>query len=208
MNLTNTGMGRFIIVRHGQTKGTETQRYYGRTDMPLTKTGVDQIGRVRKNLNGCPVDYIYTSPLRRCMQTAEILRWGRYVPIEISRNIVEIDFGSWEGLTIPQMKKRNPKRFNNWLYDFTNFKMPNGESVRDMIKRVEKFWRNIIDMHNEGTILIVTHGGPAKVIIMNVLGLPMKNFWHLHVGTGSVSVIESFNNIPMVKAINLWGRLF
>lgn len=200
-------MARFIIVRHGHTKGTERQRYYGKTDMPLSRLGVAQIKKIKKNIEDYPINYIYTSPLKRCIQTADILRGRRSIPIEISQDIIEIDFGSWEGLTIPQMKKRNPRKFNNWLYDFINFKMPDGESVKDMIGRVGYFWRKIIDRHNEGSILIVTHGGPAKVIVMKGLGLPMKNFWHLHIGTGSVSVIESFNNIPMIKAINLWGRL-
>lgn len=194
-------MTRFFIVRHGHTKGTEEHRYYGKTDMPLSRKGITQIKGIRKNLRGCPVDYIYTSPSKRCLETAEILRKG--ARIEIPSDIREIDFGDWEGLTLTQMHKKNPKKFNDWLSDFSNFRMPGGESVKSMIKRVDRFWRYVKNRHNEGNVLIVTHGGPAKVIVMRVLGLPMKNFWQLHISTGSVSVIES----NMVKAINLWGRL-
>lgn len=194
-------MARFIIVRHGHTKGTEKHRYYGRIDMPLSRKGIRQIEKLRWELKKIPIDLIYSSPLRRCLQTARILSNG--ARIEISKDLREIDFGDWEGLTLTQMQRHSPMRFNDWLNDFPNFKMPGGESVKNMIKRVDRFWRHVKDRHNTGNILIVTHGGPAKVIIMRSLGLQMRDFWRLHIETGSVSLIED----GVVKAINLWAEL-
>lgn len=168
--------------------------------MPLSKSGIEQIKRLKLK----KVDYIYTSPLKRCLQTAKIL--GKR--IEISNDLIEIDFGEWEGLTITQMQRRHPRKFNMWLNNFADTKMPGGESVKAMIRRVERFWEYLRKRHNNGNILIATHGGPAKVIIMKALGLPIKNFWHFHIDTGGVSVIESFDGIPMVRGINLWGKLY
>lgn len=200
-------MARFIIVRHGRTKGTEKNKYYGRTDLPLSMSGIAQARRVKQNMGKFNYDYIYTSPLKRCMQTAGILRLKKTTPLKMSKDLIEIDFGEWEGLTLLQMKKKNPKKFNKYLYDFTNFHMPEGESVKNMIRRTKRFWINVLQKHKKGNILIVTHGGPAKVIIMDALRLSLVNFWRFNLSTGAVSVIETFNNIPIVKAINLWGRL-
>lgn len=168
-----------FILRHGHTKGTERHRYYGRTDIPLSKSGIRQIKKLILK-----ADYIYSSPLKRCIQTAEIIGG----PVEISNDLIEIDFGDWEGLTLKQMQRRNPRIFNKWLNDFTNFRMPRGESVRNMIRRVERFWKYIIEKHHSGNILIVTHGGPAKIIVMKAFGIPMEKFWNLHIGTGDLWV--------------------
>lgn len=200
-------MTRFIIVRHGHTKGTEKQRYFGRTDMPLSLQGISQIKYLKKNIGRLPVDYIYTSPLKRCVQTASILKGNKSAKIEVSNDLIEIDFGDWEGLTLYQMMKRNPKKFNTWLKDFPNFHMPNGESVVNMVKRVKIFWKNVLGKHKNENVLITSHGGPSKVIIMDVLGLSMRYFWRLSIDTGSISLIESSYSIPLVKAVNLWGRL-
>lgn len=208
-------MTKFIIVRHGCTRGTEKNRYYGRTDLPLSKSGISQARGVKRNMGNFNFDYIYTSPLKRCVETARILRLKKTTPVEISEDLIEIDFGDWEGLTLRQMKKKNPKKFNKYLYDFENFHMPGGESVKNMIRRTKRFWKNVLQRHKKGNILIVTHGGPAKVIIMDALGLPLENFWHLNIGTSSVSVIESYPSHRkgegrvrgIVKGINLWARL-
>lgn len=168
-----------FILRHGHTKGTEQHRYYGRTDIPLSKCGIGQIKRLKLK-----ADYIYSSPLKRCVQTAEIIGG----PIEISKDLIEINFGDWEGLTLQQMQRRNPRKFNSWINDFTNFQMPGGESVKSMIKRVDRFWEFVTKKHKRGNILIVTHGGPAKIIIMKAFGMPMEKFWSLHIGTGELWV--------------------
>lgn len=184
--------------------------------MPLSRKGISQIKKLKLK-----ADYVYSSPLRRCMQTANILLGKRHIPIEISNDLIEIDFGEWEGLTLNQMKKRNPRKFKSWLYNFipprenpgdgsafgmsprrgattasaatgvnqwgsTNFKMPNGESVKDMVRRVNRFWNYVIKKHRGCNVLIVTHGGPAKIIVMRALGLPMEYFWRITIDTGGV----------------------
>lgn len=149
--------------------------------MPLSRKGIFQIKKLKLK-----ADYVYSSSLRRCMQTANILLGKRHIPIEISNDLIEIDFGEWEGLTLNQMKKRNPRKFKSWLYDFINFKMPDGESVKSMIKRVNRFWNYVIKKHRGCNVLIVTHGGPAKIIVIRALGLPMEYFWRITIDTGGV----------------------
>lgn len=147
--------------------------------MPLSEEGKRQIKKLRLK-----PDYIYSSPLKRCVETAFFI--GE--PIEISNDLIEIDFGDWEGLTMQEIQKRNPRKFNNWLYDFKNFRMPGGESVRSMVKRVDRFWKYVAEKHRQGNILIVTHGGPAKIIIMKLFGIPIEKFWSLHIDTGELWV--------------------
>lgn len=196
---------RLIIVRHGETKGTANRRYYGRTDMSLNATGIEQAKRLRKWLKRYPLHYIYTSPLKRCKETASIIRGRRKIPTTIIPELQEVDFGKWEGLTLTEMQDRYPRKLKLWFLNFERFQMPGGEKVGDMIRRTRKAWRGVVKRHPhpQESILIVTHGGPAKVMVMSALGLSMKNFWRLRIDTGSVSVIESVREALLVRCINV-----
>ena len=194
---------RLILVRHGETTGTEHGRYYGRTDMPLNVKGAEQARKLYKWLERYPFHYIYTSPLKRCKETASIIKGKCNIPTIISPELQEIDFGKWEGLTLTEMQRQNPKRFNSWFLDFEKFRMPGGEDVIVMIKRVQRFLKKVIRKYPQKSILIVTHGGPAKVMVMAALGLAISNFWRLHIATGSVSVIEFMGDEPLVRCFNV-----
>lgn len=194
---------KLIIVRHGKTNATEEGRYCGRTDMSLSAAGTEQAKRLRKWIKKCPLHCIYTSPLNRCKETASIIKEKRKIPTIILPELQEVDFGRWEGLTLAEMQNRYPREFRSWRENFSEFQLPGGEKVIDMIRRIKKFWKEVIGKYPQKSVLVVTHGGPAKVMVMTALGLPMKNFWHLHIDTGSVSVIEFMDNIPLARYINV-----
>lgn len=194
---------RFIIVRHGETNGTEKGRYYGRTNMSLSVKGVEQAKKLRKWLKKYSLHYIYTSPLRRCKETSAIIKGKGKIPTIILPELQEIDFGRWEGLSLTQIQNKYPRKFKSWLLNFEAHQMPGGEKVKDMERRVRRFWREAAKRHLQKNVLIVTHGGPAKVMVMTALGLPPKKFWHLYIDTGSVSVIEFWEDESLARCINV-----
>lgn len=197
-------MTRFILIRHGETSSTRQGKFHGVTDIPLNSDGRNQAKALNKQFKKCPISYIYCSPMKRCIETASILKGKRKIPFKIEQNLCEINFGEWENITLNQMYKRNPRKMKAWLNNFSNFVMPKGENIRHMIKRVLSFWETVNKKYKgkNVNILLVTHGGPGKVILMKELGLSWKNFWKFNLSTASVSVIEVADKYTMVKLIN------
>lgn len=195
-------MVKFYIIRHGETTATVRGQFHGTMDAELSQEGKEQVKALNKYFRQQPITRIYVSPLKRCRQTAAILKGRRNVPLTITPQLREIDFGKWEGLTLAQMHKDNPRKLKSWFTDFTRFKMPGGERVTDLISRVTVFWRRLARKHKTGNIVIVTHGGPAKVIIMKELGLAWKNFWRFHLSTASLNIVELDSGSSSVSCVN------
>lgn len=195
-------MTRFYIIRHGETKGTHNGRYHGLTDISLNSLGKSQAKNLNKMFKKIPINYIYTSPMKRCIETANIIKAKRNIPIIKSGKLREIHFGKWEDLTLNEMYKQNPNKFNKWMNNFYRFQMPDGEKVKDLIKRVGIFWKYITQKHKRGNVILVTHGGPVKTIIMKALGISWKHFWSFQIDTCSINVIDCIENYTVVKKIN------
>ena len=195
-------MTRFFIIRHGETRGTKVRRYFGSTDMQLSRKGIMQAHGLRKRLEKEKIDCIYTSHQRRCRKTAEIIKGKRKIKTMIAPDIRELDFGEWEGLDIREINKKDPRKVKRWHNDFMNFRMPGGEKITNMISRTERFWKYVTSRHKDQNIFIVTHGGPARIILLKMLGLDWKHFWKISVNTCSVSIVEIQNGYTLVRCLN------
>lgn len=152
------------FIRHGETEANENGVYIGRTDIPLSKAGKDSLFEQMEKYDYTSVQKVYTSPLLRCVQTANIL-----FPNTFTTNINELremDFGDFEGKSADELVNRDD--FKQWLKGGLDNPPPNGESLRLMVERCYDGMASIIgDMMSEGltNCAVITHGG----IIMNAL---------------------------------------
>lgn len=161
---------RISIIRHGLTSANENGIYIGSTDMPLSPKGASELAVKMDNFDYPSVQKVYTSPLCRCMETAEIL----FPEIEILPvdGLRELNLGEFEGKTVDQLVNRDD--YKKWLRGGKDTRPPKGESLEKMTARVFSALHNIImNMMEEGIAhsAIITHGG----IITNMLtcfGLP------------------------------------
>lgn len=161
---------RISIIRHGLTAANENGIYIGSTDMPLSSKGASELAVKMDNFDYPSVQKVYTSPLCRCTETAEILFPEiEMLPVDGLR---EINLGEFEGKTVDQLINRDD--YKKWLKGGKDTRPPNGESLEEMTARVFSALHNIImNMMEEGIAhsAIITHGG----IITNMLtcfGLP------------------------------------
>jgi len=90
---------KIILVRHGQTLWNNIGKYQGHTDVPLSKTGIEQASKVAKRLKNDKITAIYSSDLKRAKQTAEIIALEHNLPVITNTRFREINFGVWEGKT-------------------------------------------------------------------------------------------------------------
>ena len=161
---------RISMLRHGRTKGNDQGLYIGKTDLPLTEEGKEELRDLYASYEYPRVHRVYSSPLERAVQSAEILFPD--TDITIAEDLREMDFGVFEGLPAEELVKLDSYR--KWLKGGLDNPAPNGESMREVMVRCYSAMNAIIlDMMKNGITHagIMTHSG----ILMNTLscfGLP------------------------------------
>lgn len=169
---------KLILIRHGLTDDNLKKRYCGFGNVSLNRKGKDQAQKIKMKLKKYRVDKVYCSDLKRSWQTARII-FKKSCPIAKRKNLREINFGIWEGLTFKQIIKKYPAIYKKWLKDPFSVDIPQGEKTKHFIRRVEREIKNIIKNNTQKTVAIVSHYGVMRVILNKSLGIRKKNFFKI-----------------------------
>ena len=158
---------KIYYVRHGQTDWNLARKMQGsQTEKTLNQTGIEQANETRKELENVKYDIIIRSPMHRAEQTAEIINQDRNVPIIVDERMRERKLGELEGHDITEESENKI-----WDYEL-NYQIPSGENLHDFEKRILDFFKDIKQKYADKTVLIVAHGGVAKVIKTHLYGMP------------------------------------
>ena len=153
-------MTTILLARHGETDWNRENRFQGHADPPLNETGRAQAAELAAALANEPLAAVYSSPLRRAFETAQIVgapHGLEPVPVDALR---EVDVGSWQGLTRAEIEERFPEQFARWL-DYEQG-WDDGESYDEMGQRVLAALLELAATHEGERILAVSHGGPVR----------------------------------------------
>ncbi|MDE2294551.1 MAG: histidine phosphatase family protein [Gammaproteobacteria bacterium] len=157
---------RLLFVRHAPTDWNREGRYQGRTDTPIGETGLREARRIAETLRGVAVDLVVTSPLRRALETAEVIAAALGgVRRLVDGRLVEISFGDWEGFTQEEIRARWPTALRAWKRTPQAARFPGGESLHDLERRLRDFlrtppWRGEGCVRN---VVAVSHAGPIRL---------------------------------------------
>ena len=196
-------MTELFLIRHGETLWTKEKRYQGHTDTDLTPHGKRQARALARRLRSVTFDAIYSSPLKRAHETAAILARAAGARFQMDAGLKEISFGDWEGRSAQELIKKRDRRFLGWQKG--NFaKPPGGESMPHFKKRVGSFLGKILNRHPAGRLALVTHGGPAKIMLFEMLRLSMNFWWAFRVEPASLSRLLI---APGIRQVVLWNDL-
>lgn len=161
---------RLSIIRHGRTDANDAGIYIGKTDVPLSGKGASELCAKMDEFDYPSVHRVYSSPLKRCTETADIL--FPYTEMCVVDNLRELDLGEFENKSLDQLIDRED--YKNWLKGGKDSRPPQGESLEELTARTFRALHEIItDMMNDGLThcAVITHAG----IISNMLacfGLP------------------------------------
>ena len=197
-------MGKIFIVRHGQTSGNRARKYFGITDIELNEEGIIQAGLISKRLKRENICRIYSSNLKRAFKTAEIIAKPHKINVESKKDLMEINFGDWEGLSFQEIQKSYPHEFSKWQNNIMDFTIPHGESVLELKKRVEPAFSEILNSAVENNVVIVTHGGPIRVILSKILSPNAleTTFWKIKQDNAALNIIENIDNTQVISLVN------
>ena len=172
------------LIRHGQTEGNQKGLFVGRTDMPVSEEGFDELSRLRDTYEYPRVGAVYTSPLRRCLQTAEFLYPNNM--LTVVDDLQEMDFGAFEGKSVADLE--DDEAFGRWLADSAHNAPPGGETGLQMAERLMRAISEIFAhmMQNRITsAAVITHGG-AIMTLLTAFGYPRRELgsWSVENGKG------------------------
>ena len=155
-----------LLVRHGQTEWNLLTKVQGKADVELNEQGIKQAEETRNYLKNEKIDLILCSPLKRAMQTAEIIKQGRNIKMIIDERISKRDFGEFEGMPNTDFD------FNAfWSYK-QNLKYDKAENIKDFFERVYDFLESIKNEYTGKRVLIVAHGGISIPVKCYFEGIP------------------------------------
>ncbi|MUL45573.1 bifunctional RNase H/acid phosphatase [Mycobacterium sp. CBMA293] len=185
---------RFLLLRHGQTELSVHRRYSGRGNPPLTELGREQAAAAAAYVAGIEgISAVISSPLQRALDTAKAAASALGLDVTVDDDLIETDFGDWEGLTFGEAAKRDPELHGRWLGD-TGVAPPGGESFDTVTHRIRRARNRIIADHGAATVLVVSHVTPIKTILRQALDAGPGILYRLHLDLASLSIAEFFGD--------------
>lgn len=177
-----------VFIRHGATEGNLNKKYIGITDEPLCDEGINQAVNLRKNNFGA--DHIYTSPMLRARQSAELIFPGKKYIIE--EDFKEIDFGIFEGKSAAELSES--REYRRWVESMCISDIPEGEALEDFKRRCrERFAEIMKDMQDGSKAAFVVHGG-VIMAVLEAFAKPKCGFYDYHTANGEYLLCEFENN--------------
>ncbi len=193
-------MTRYYFVRHGTTDYNRDGIYFGVTDCPLNEDGILQSKKLSALLSGIHFDEIFTSPMKRCTDTARLITVLKKP--EVSEALLEMDFGLWEGMHYKECMEKYPEEFRKWSSDYRSYAPPEGEKYSDFYERVSGFYHEQLKKE-EGNVLIVSHKGVLQLLTSLLLTGDDSLFWNFNFLPGKYSILEKESGHCTIKRLNL-----
>ncbi|OGO30055.1 MAG: hypothetical protein A2Z29_06485 [Chloroflexi bacterium RBG_16_56_11] len=179
-----------ILVRHGETDWNAGEIFRGQADVPLNGNGLKQAALLGRYLVREKIDIIYSSPLVRALKTAAAIAGPQRLDVNVVSNLIDIDCGEWQGLTVDQVNEKYPMFYRDWLDTPEQVRIPGGESLAEVRARVEPFIEDALVRCGEGRLAFVSHRVVHKVLICALLGLDNSFFWSIKLDTGGITRFE------------------
>ncbi len=194
---------RFLLLRHGQTELSAQRRYSGRGNPALTDVGRRQAEAAARYLGQRGgLAAVITSPLQRAYDTAAKAAKALGLDVTVDDDLIETDFGAWEGLTFGQAAERDPELHRTWLRD-TSIAPPGGESFDSVLDRVQRVRGRVIAEHGGETVLVVSHVTPIKTLLRLALDAGPGILYRLHLDLASLSIAEFYpDGASSVRLVN------
>jgi probable phosphoglycerate mutase len=185
---------KLYLIRHGDTAWSEAHRHTGLTDLPLDRHGEHQARRLGKRLEGLSFTRIFTSPLRRARATCELA--GFAVAAKTDPDLVEWNYGDYEGLTTVEIRRRRSE------WDLFRDGVPNGESPRDVAARADRFIAKAL--RRPGDVVVFSSAHIIRMIAARWLSLPPDAARLFLSSTASVSIL-GYEHSRAEAVIRLWN---
>jgi len=182
-------MAELILARHGETAWNVEKVYRGRADVNLDEVGIKQAELLGKYLSNWRLDAIYSSPLRRALDTASIIARYQTIGVHIAHGLIDFDYGAWQSLPEQEVKRLYPALHHEWHNNPHKVRMPGGESLEDVRSRAMEVVDDVLCKY-QGTVALVSHRVVIKVLVCSLLGLDTSHFWNIKQDVCGITIFD------------------
>jgi broad specificity phosphatase PhoE len=182
-------MAKLILARHGETVWNVEKIYRGRADVNLDEVGIKQAELLGKYLSNWKLEAIYSSPLKRALDTANIVARYQKIGVHVAEGFIDFDYGEWQSLPEEEVKRLYPALLNEWHNNPHKVRMPGGESLEDVRKRAIEVVDDVLSKYH-GNVVLVSHRVVNKVLICSLLGLDNSHFWNINLDVGGITIFN------------------
>lgn len=193
---------RLYLIRHGQVENFSERIYNGQKDVDITDLGVRQMEAVAARLKYEHLAGVYCSDLIRTKRGADIIAAEHGLIPESRFMLRELNVRLWEGLTANEIEEKFPGAFDEWWKNIADYRIPGGESIRDMSIRVVPALKEILAANRGKNVALVAHGAVNRVLLADAMKLDLNNIYSIEQDYGCMNIIDYFSGYTVIKLIN------
>ncbi|MDD5093968.1 MAG: histidine phosphatase family protein [Dehalococcoidia bacterium] len=193
---------RLILVRHGETDWNHQRRLQGQHDLPLNELGIAQAALIARSLQKETVEAIYTSPLRRALETAEAINRFHRLPIKGIDGLKEISAGELDGVQVADVKCKYPEFYRLWTINAAAARLPGGESLPEVQERVWESVQGILNNGHSGKVIVVSHFFVILSLLCKTLDLSLSEFRRFGMNVASITTLDFFGSQARLVCFN------
>jgi probable phosphoglycerate mutase len=197
-------LGSIIFLRHGQAKNNTERILAGRTPgVPLTEEGVDQSEKAAKFLEEMNISVIYSSPIERAKNTAEIVGKHNSIDVRIDDRLIELDMGKFTGKPYDEIFSSHGNVFMKFYRGELEIAHNGVETFEEVKKRIRDMVDHVIDNHPDENVVLVTHMDPIKAMLSTVVSFSPENLYELIIPNASLNIFREYKRKFSISGINV-----
>jgi len=197
-------LGSIIFLRHGQAKNNTERILAGRTPgVPLTEEGVDQSEKAAKFLEEMNITAIYSSPIERAKNTAEIVGKHISIDVRIDDRLIELDMGKFTGKPYDEIFSSHGNVFMKFYRGELEIAHNGVETFEQVKKRIRDMVDHVIDNHPDENVVLVTHMDPIKAMLSTVVSFSPENLYELIIPNASLNIFREYKRKFSISGINV-----
>ncbi len=190
------------LIRHGQTDANKNMIVMGATDVPLNDTGREQADSLGRRLNDLEVDIVYSSPLRRAVDTGRRV-FGGEKTFSYDARLQEFSFGEWEGMGFDDIARQYPETWEMWFKDWSRAKIPGAETFTGFMDRVLTCLGEILERHKGERVAVISHGGCIRAILASFFSPSLsRGYWQFKIENAALTEIETRPELDVLIRMN------
>lgn len=147
---------------------------------------------------------IYTSPLRRCIQTGAAIAQATNAPASV---LTDLHYGDWEWKTHAEVQAQWPELYERWLNTPHLVRFPNGDSLQDLVARIANVVRRVQSNDPDKTVVVVGHDSGNRALLLQLIELPLSAYWRITQDPCALSEVELHARHATIRRINETGHL-
>jgi len=181
-------------------------RFRGRCDIDLNDRGRQQAEALARGFpRSFPIDHVYSSPLKRCLETARPLAAALSLAVVAESRLIDLDYGEWQGRLIAEVAEQFPQDHAAWLAGDASFRFPGGEPLGAPAERLRSFVDDVLERHQGDVVAMVTHNVLCQMATCLLLNTPLEAFQSVRHDPGNVSVFRWAEGTFHEDGLNLAG---